>query len=120
MTLRELLRVARDFARLTQAQVGAGIGWSDGTHINAIENGRKDTTFDAVDKWMDVCNCELAVLPKALTVESIGVAARLATLDEHDRELLARLARVIPRLDVTSRDRLESDLEFLEKHFPAK
>lgn len=103
--LRPKLRQIRDHAGLSQDDVAkaTGVGRSQ---ISLIETSARQTTLDVLIRWAAACEHDVVLVPN-----SDGGAA-LSALVGADRELVLRLAEVLPRLPEALREDLESRLDF--------
>lgn len=106
MSLAENLRSARKQAGLTQADLSTKIGLTQGA-ISHIENGTHGISSEALEKWSEACNFEIALIGPAHE-ESLRL---LSALSPPQLSLVVRLLRLLPRLEVAHHITLEGIVE---------
>lgn len=78
----DIVRTARHRARLTQRQLAARAGTSQG-YVGRVERGRVEPSLAAVDRLVRACGLTMVV--------------HLSDLDPHDDDLQATMLRLTPQ-----------------------
>jgi predicted transcriptional regulator len=63
--LREQLKIARKARKLSQKQLGQGLGWAQ-AHVSEIESGRVDPRLSSVIQMSRLVDQELMLVPRTL------------------------------------------------------
>lgn len=112
MGIREQMILARDRAKISQAKLEE-FGWDRG-NVSKFENGQKGASIASIDKWMEACGMELVIVPRG----PIAEPAELASLRTDLREILLRLARILPRLPEALIRDLRGRVETWDRDYP--
>jgi transcriptional regulator with XRE-family HTH domain len=108
------LKPIREDAGLTLEDIAAAVGWKDHGQASRVERGKKVTQTDKLQKWIDACGCDVYIVPRERTPGATDALPLVAALDDQQRALVLRIARLLPRLDERSLDRLAHDVDYLE------
>lgn len=103
------LRRAREAARLSQVQLGIRLGWKDGTHVNAIEAGRKGTSPEMVERWLDACG--LAVIVRPVSDIDAALSDALSSLPPAVRQDVSDLVSALSSPDEATSQRARVALD---------
>lgn len=109
--LSEQLQIARQTAGLSQTRLADSIGMDRGM-VSNVDRGLKSTSFENVDAWLTACNMQLVVVPA-----DVAVPAEVAMLAPDLRELLLKLARVLPEMPIEARELLADQVESWQRRY---
>ncbi len=92
MSIREQLKLARTHAGLSQDALARASGTDNG-HISRFERGTRSADTKKLEAWLDACGMTFVAVP-------VGAAdpRELDMLEPTQRELVLRLARLVPHL----------------------
>lgn len=106
---------ARKAAKLTQDQLAAQLGLTR-VQVGRIEKGTRGTGYDVVERWMQICGSAADTLAIGHGARTGELAAALERITDRDLDLVVRLMRVLPKVDVVQRNMLTLIVEAHEPH----
>jgi transcriptional regulator with XRE-family HTH domain len=112
--LRARLRQLREEAGLSQSELASRIGFARKSTVSAIENGHRDTTVPVLEDWARECGASLELVKDERDVVDLG------SLSDRNRDLVANLMVVLPRLDPMLRLTLENQIQLWRTTIPAE
>lgn len=92
MGIREQLVAAREAAGISQEDLAKSARW-DRSHVSKFESGGRGASVEKMDAWLEACGAHLVAVPTAMGPE------HMRQLPDDLRDLLTRLAAVLPHLD---------------------
>lgn len=111
------LKAIREAAGLSLEDVAVACGWQDHTQASRVERGLKPTSIEKIEAWIDRCGYDVYIVNRAGRPGSDEIGPLLARLNRDQRELLLRLARLVPDLESSDAGRLTHDVEYLERRY---
>jgi transcriptional regulator with XRE-family HTH domain len=113
------MKPARLDAGLTLEAMAAVVGW-EGKYghsmASKVERGKARTPIDKVQRWFDVCGCDVYIVPRERTPGAQDALPLVAALDDQQRALVLRIARLL-RQNPAALDRLSHDVDYFERGF---
>ncbi len=97
------MRDVRVQAQLTQEDIAEKVGIKQ-AQVSAVEVGRRTTTLEVLERWMEACGATVTVERHDARDPRAQVLEQLAGLDRSVVEHIARAAAALAKLDPELRD----------------
>lgn len=113
--IRDQLQAAMERADLKQSELARRMGYADHNVVSRVISGKTQPPADRIEAWAAICGFRVQLVPLEPVADDLEEVA--AALDADQRELLARIAGLLPALHQVERDMLQTMIRGLEEKY---